>query len=102
MILEIDRHNMTRSKAAQKSDDSATTDANQAPQVKMSEKEFSSMLLYALRHDEEVKSSVLMILRSRETDVYSAVVKCLRQGYDDVMTPIGMIYFLQSCFTIIL
>ena len=82
---------MPRSKTAQKSDDSETANvSNQAQQVRMTEKEFSSMLLNALRHDEEVKTTVSMILRSRETDVYSAVVKCLRQGYDDVMTPIGM------------
>ena len=62
--------------------------------VELTEQQFSSMLLNALRHNEEVKSCVANIVRSRETDVYTAVVKCLRQGHDDITSTIGMFFFL--------
>ena len=57
--------------------------------LKMNEQDFSSMLLNALRHNEEVKACVANIVRSRETDVYSAVVNCLRQNHEDISSSIG-------------
>ena len=50
---------------------------------------FKSMLLNALRTDEEVKTTVAMILRSRETDVFSAVVQCLEK--DNVKQRMGQL-----------
>ena len=68
----------------------------QLPNDEMTEQQFSSLLLNALRHNEEVKSCVANIVRSRETDVYTAVVKCLRQGHSDITSSIGMLLFDMS------
>ena len=50
---------------------------------------FKSMLLNALRTDEDVRTSVAMIVRSRETDVFSAVVQCLEK--DNVKQRMGQL-----------
>ena len=82
---------MPPKKSAPRSDSTASLTTNeQGAQPKFSEREFSTMLLNALRHDEEVKTCVAMLVRSRETDVYTAVVKCLRESHDDITSSIGM------------
>jgi hypothetical protein len=81
---------MSKSKSAKKS--SVPSNETLDTQIQMTEQEFSSMLLNALRHNDEVKASIANIVRNREDDVYSAVVKCLRQGHSDITSSIGNQY----------